>query len=124
VASPDTSVVKGFLVAEYSDHETGRHTFANPADFEKVRLGYACAFCLAEFTCYLAVCPVCGNARDVSRDMAETPADLQSYYDEATGPGERTVARPMHETIAELVRDSDVEHIELSKLRPSRRGRR
>jgi hypothetical protein len=115
-------VVKGFLVAEYSDHETGRHTFANQADFDKVRLGYACAFCLAEFTCYMAVCPLCHNDRDVARDMQETPADLQAHYDEANAPGEKTEARSMADAIAELMGDTDVEHVPLRKLRKSRRA--
>lgn len=115
------SVVVGFLVPYYTDSATGKHTFDNPEDFEKVRLGYACAFCLAEFTHYMAVCPLCGNERDVSRDMGETPADLQQYYDAANGPGEKTVARTMPEAIRALMGDSDVEHVPLSQLKPRRR---
>lgn len=122
-ASSLQSLVTGFLVPEYSDAERGQHTFSNPEDFEKVRLGYACAFCLAEFNTYMPVCPLCGNQRDVARDIKETPRDLQAYYDEATGPGERTETVPMHETIAQLLGSRDVEHIPLKGLRPSKRGR-
>jgi len=117
------SVIKGFLVPEYTDERTNEHTFSNREDFDKVRLGYACAVCLCEFTCYMPVCPLCGNERDVHADMKETPADIQAYWDEANSPGEKTVARPMHEAIEELVRGSaDVEQIPLKKLRPSKWG--
>jgi hypothetical protein len=116
-------LIKGFLIPEYTDERTGMHTFSDPAAFDKVRLGYACANCLAEFATYMPVCPLCGNERDVHADLRETPAEIQAYWDEANGPGEKTVARPMHETIAEIVAgQADMEQIPLKKLRPSRWG--
>jgi hypothetical protein len=116
------SVCVGFEIAEYHDEATNTYVFSDPEAFERVRLGYSCAGCLARFRTYMPRCPLCGNERDVAADLAETPADIQAYYDEATGPGERTVARPMHETIAELASSPDVEQIPLRKLRPSRWG--
>jgi hypothetical protein len=125
MAEVPVSAIKGFLVPTYTDERTNAHTFSSREDFDKVRLGYACACCLAEFTCYMPVCPLCGNERDVHADMRETPADLQAYWDEANGPGERTVARPMHETIEEIVNGQrEMERIPLRKLRPSRWGQR
>jgi hypothetical protein len=118
------SAVVGFLTPEYTDERTGEHTFSDPVAFEKIRLGYACASCLAEFKTYMAVCPLCGNERDVLADMKETPADIQAYWDEATGPSPgKTVARPMHEVIEEIVAGTaDMESIPLKQLRPSRWG--
>lgn len=116
-------LIRGFLIPTYTDPRTNQHTFDSPADFEKVRLGYACACCLAEFTTYMPVCPLCRNERDVAADLRETPADLQAYYDEANGPGERTVARSMEETIRELIGSGEVEQVPLRGLRPSRFGR-
>lgn len=117
------SAVKGFLIPFYTDPVTGVHTFEDRESFEKVRLGYACASCLAEFHHYLAVCPVCGNARDVGRDLRETPSEWQSHYDEASGPGERTVARSTREAVSELTGSVEVEHIPISGLKPSKHGR-
>lgn len=115
--------VVGFLVPEYTDERTGEHTFSDPVAFDKVRLGYACAVCLAEFGTYMPVCPLCGNERDVFVDMREPPADIQAYWDESQGPGEKTVARPMHEVIEEIVAGrAGMEQIPLKKLRPSRWG--
>jgi len=114
----------GFEIPEYSDDNTGTHTFSDPEAFERVRLGYSCASCLARFNMYTPVCPLCGNERDVLADMKETPADIQAYHDEATGPSPgKTEARPMHEVIEEIVAGNlDIESIPLKKLRPSRWG--
>jgi hypothetical protein len=114
----------GFEIPEYTDERTGTHTFSDPEAFERVRLGYSCAACLARFETYMPVCPLCGNERDVHADMKETPADMQAYWDEATGPSPgRTEARPMHEVIEEIVAgNADMENIPLKQLRPSRWG--
>jgi hypothetical protein len=118
------AVCVGFLTSEYTDERTNTHTFSSVEDFEKVRLGYACAACLAEFTTYVPVCPLCGNERDVLADLAETPADVQAYWDEATGPSPgKTVPRPMHEVIEEIVAGgADMDHIPIKGLKPSRWG--
>lgn len=67
--------VKGFLVPVFQEKAPdGR--FLNGLDeisFAKVRAGYACADCLAEFDKYTAVCPVCGLSRDVEADVKEAP---------------------------------------------------
>jgi hypothetical protein len=116
-------VCVGFEIPEYSDERTGEHTFSDPEAFERVRLGYSCATCLARFNTYMPRCPLCGNERDVLADMKETPADVQAYWDEANGPSPgRTVAEPMHETIKRLTGSSEVEHVPLKGLRPSRWG--
>lgn len=117
------ATVRGFLTPVYSDHERGIHTFENPLDFELVRLGYACANCLAYFDQYVAVCPACGNERDVAKDMAQTPTDWQAFYEEETGPGEATVPIRAHEAIEQLAVSPDVEHIPLDRLKPSKWGR-
>jgi hypothetical protein len=122
-ASTLQSVVKGFLIPCYTDERTGTHTFDDPEAFEKVRQGYACASCLAEFHHYMPVCPLCGNERDVAQDLRETPKMWQEHYDEANSPGERTETVPMHETIQQLLASKEVEQIPLKGLRPSKRGR-
>src|SRR5262252_9715343 len=42
-------------------------------DFRKVMTGYACGNCLAEFDSYTVTCPVCGEKRDTTDDVPETP---------------------------------------------------
>ena len=64
-------LIKGFLVPIFYD-ELGRPdqpTALSHDDFCKVRDGYACSRCLAEYTTYLVKCPVCQWERDVARDL-------------------------------------------------------
>ena len=57
------------------DPRTGRILWGlAPADFHKVRLGYACPQCLEDFNgVWMATCPVCGHSRDMLGDFQETP---------------------------------------------------
>lgn len=67
--------VVGFLIPIFmEDRPDGeRLNGLAPSDFEKVRHGYACARCLAEFDMYMLTCPVCGLQRDLAADIQEAP---------------------------------------------------
>lgn len=114
--------IKGFLVPVFTDEMTGMNGLAR-ADFDKVRLGYACADCLAEFSTYRTVCPICGLERDVAKDIAAPREDWDAHLRErerTDAPATR--ARTPDEAIRALLGDRDVEHIPLSKLKPRRRA--
>ncbi len=115
------ATVRGFLPSVYSDGTT--HALENPLDFEMIRLGYACGACLAYFDRYVPVSPACSNERDVARDMAEAPFDWQAFYNEETGPGEKTVANTADQALGILAHSPDVEQIQLDKLKPTKWGR-
>ncbi len=115
---------RGFLIPYAHDPYTNTYTFDNPHDFEKVRLGYACAKCLADYAMYTPVCAFCGNKRDVNTDLAQTPEIIQSDYDEASVGGEKTVARSPDEALRAIMGDPNIEHIPLSGLKRRNRSAR
>src|SRR5436190_24317089 len=60
---------------------------------ERIEAGYACGHCLALFIFYMATCPVCGNVRDLSRDIQGSPPPLwQQHLDEREHGYEKTEA--------------------------------
>ncbi len=125
----DMNTVQGFLVPVYAeDPLPGREvTYAlTPTDMEKVRAGYACPRCLADFgAMYRAKCPMCQHVRDVERDFGEAPEMWVQHQRElqADGPVQRTRARTADEAIAAVMRDPDVEHNTIRSLMPSKFGR-
>lgn len=113
--------VKGFLVPIFRS-EDGLNGLG-PADFEKVRSGYACANCLAEFDVYTLKCPLCGLERDLAADIQEAP---QLWVDDILDHNQdRTpYTTPSHNPFAEGARlPDDIETVSISKLKPSKRGR-
>lgn len=117
------SSVKGFLVAEFTDEHTGMAALT-AANFEKVRQGYACARCLAEFFHYMPSCPVCGLERDIAADLRETPQVWQEHYDERNKPAHKTRVASAKDALDHLAVSPDVERIPLKALRPSKKGRK
>ncbi len=124
VAALNAAGFKGFLIPYQSDALSGQHTFERREDFEKVRLGYACAFCLAEYSMYTPVCVMCGNQRDVNRDIQQTPEIVQADYDEVSVGGEKTVARSPDEALRAIMDDPSIEHVQLDKLKRRNRSAR
>ena len=120
------SQVKGFLVPVFTDQDpnTGRQRNGlTYDDFEKVRTGYACADCLAEFSTYTVTCPVCGLSRNVAYDLGTAPDLWNQHYAERNSdePVEKPpVVNPL-EGIRAIQKDPNVEQIPLSKLRKRRR---
>lgn len=114
------SAVKGFLVPVFRDELTGMNGLARP-DFDKVRAGYACADCLAEFTHYLPKCPICGLERDVAKDIAAPREDWDAHLRERERrDAPATVARSADDALRDLFNPANVEQIPLSKLKPKR----
>jgi hypothetical protein len=74
-ASELNTTLKGFLVPIFTkDLPNGqRLNGLGPDDYQKVKEGYACPECLAEFVTYLVTCPVCRYKRDPDRDILEAP---------------------------------------------------
>lgn len=118
--------LNGFLTPFHHDYSNPAQLVNGllPSDFEKVRLGYACAHCLAEFTAYIAACPICGAKRDVAKDIQQTPSAWQDDFADLTTGGEKTVARTAEQAIRELQADPDVEHIPLEGLKRRNRSAR
>jgi predicted ATP-dependent serine protease len=118
--------VKGWLVPIFmqTDPATGRRLNGlGPQDFNKVREGFACAECLAEFSHYTLKCPVCGWTRDLEADLSEAPQLWQDHLNERENPVDKP--RPMNPLVAieNIKKDKDVEQIPVSKLTKSKWGR-
>jgi hypothetical protein len=118
----NASLVKGFLVPIFYDEHTSRSALG-PTDFAKVRDGYACARCLAEYTTYLVRCPVCSHERDLAADL-EAPDPLQVDHlreREHTQGMDSPAPRGFDEFMADVNADPDIDHTTLKKLGPRRR---
>lgn len=115
-------LIKGFLTPIFYD-EYGRFSALGPADFQKVRDGYACSKCLAEYTTYLVRCPVCKHERDVMADLEDPRAEhVNHLQDRAATEGQEVgVPRNFDEFMAGLRENKDVDHTTLSKLKARRR---
>lgn len=124
------SVVKGFLVPIYdrTDPATGRVLHGlSPQDFQKVRDGYACPDCLAEYGTYTPKCVLCGWERDIAADIARAPAYWQQSIDERENdrtPYAKPVSNPFDRMMGNLAADKDVDHVALSDLAKQSKVRR
>jgi len=113
--------VIGFLTPIFVDRNlrTGE-TVMNGLDeegFAKVMAGYACANCLAEFASFTVTCPVCGETRDLTDDVPETPELwLAAMRDRETPP---PVTRPSSD-VASLVYRQAEDAEDLTRMIPKR----
>lgn len=115
-------LVKGFLVPIFYDEHSASSALTTE-DFGKVRDGYACAKCLAEYVTYLVRCPVCGAHRDVAADLV-APDPLHGDYlrERVETEGMDTGAPAGFDEFMRAVESNpDVDHIPLSKLKKRRR---
>jgi hypothetical protein len=118
----NASLVKGFLIPIFYDEHSSKSALGRE-DFLKVRDGYACAKCLAEYVTYLPTCPVCGHQRDIAEDL-EAPDDLHVDHlreREATEGIDSGRARTFDDFMADVKKNADIDHIPLSKMKPRRR---
>lgn len=115
-------LIRGFLRPIFYDEHSASSALTTE-DFEKVRAGYACAACLAEFVMYLARCPVCGHERDVEQDLqAPDPLHVSHLRDrEATEGMDVGAPRGFDEFMADVEANPDVDQIRLSQLKKRRR---
>lgn len=113
--------IKGFLVPIFMS-EDGLNGLS-PGDFEKVKQGYACARCLAEFDTYTLKCPACGLERDLAEDLKDAPQlwlDHMKNHNEDLTPYTQPVYNPFAEG---ATLPDDIETIPIKKLGPSKWGR-
>jgi hypothetical protein len=125
----NASLIRGFLKPIFFDElgRPGETTALDHADFCKVRDGYACSRCLCEYTTYLVKCPVCGHERDLARDLqAPDPLHVEHLTERATTEGMDVggIPRSFDEFMRGLEQSKDVDHIDLAKLGPSKKGRK
>lgn len=121
----NAGLTKGFLIPIFYDEFTMKSAL-RPDDFAKVRDGYACARCLAEYVTYLPTCPVCSHQRDLAADL-EAPDELHvDHLKERRDTEGIDSGKPR--TFDDLMRDvnasADIDHIPLSKLMPTRKNRK
>lgn len=116
-------LIKGFLIPIFYD-EHGRGSALQHDDFCKVRDGYACAYCLCEYTMYLVRCPVCGHERDVAADLEAPHQDHVDHLIERQSGMDSIVPRGFDEFMRSVERDDSIEQIPVKKLLPSKRGRK
>ncbi len=123
----DMNTIAGFLIPVYAeDPLPGREvTYAlTPTDMEKVRQGYACPRCLADFGAFYRVkCPVCQHVRDVNADFAEAPQMWVDHQRELHGPAVATRRPSIDDAIRRVMEDPDVDHATTKQLLPSKWGR-
>lgn len=125
--------VVGFLTPVFSEDVRGpdgvlrqNHAFTR-VGYDKIRNGYACGNCLAEFVTVLVTCPVCGaNIVDVGQP-GKTPEDWQAYFDErnlSIDEVEQRAAEQLPATfdsfMERVMADPDIEQISVKSLMPSR----
>jgi hypothetical protein len=131
--------VKGFLCSSMVGLDPQGRTvnaFERIEDFNKVRAGYACGNCCAEFTRFLLECPVCHQPTDVHGQWVRTPEEWQAYVDQrgaaigTAGPDGRPLGElPLQErgvrSPEEFFRavGQTQETVRLSQLKPARWGR-
>jgi hypothetical protein len=117
--------VRGFLIPMFQGEQPNGEPLhgLTRGDYEKVRQGYACARCLAEFVVYTITCPLCGLRRDVAADIEEAPQLWLDHIAERNldVPVEKQHASSPDEAIEMIAKSKDVEQIPLSKLRKRRR---
>jgi len=118
-------LIKGFLTPIFFD-ELRNDAMLSPDDFGKVRDGYACAICLVEYVMFLPKCPVCGHQRDLAMDLRQAPKPWMDHLRERHDTEGVDTGRPrtFDDFMAEINKDKDVDHTTLSKLRPSRWGKK
>ncbi len=127
------SMVEGFFTADevpFNERQDGRwlNGFSSSEAFRRVQAGYGCGNCLAKFSCYMPVCPVCGLQRDVAADLRGDPDGWRAYYaDHVNGTGDgqggATRTRTATEFIHDVMGDPNVEQVPVKKLGPSKFGR-
>jgi hypothetical protein len=118
----NAGLVKGFLRPIFFDEHSSKSALG-PEEFAKVRDGYACARCLAEYVTYLPTCPVCGHQRDLAADL-EAPDDLHVNHlreRQDTEGVDTGKARTFDDFMKGVNSDRDIDHVPLSKLKPRRR---
>ena len=113
-------IVKGFLTAIYSSPQPNGRTVhgLSQADFDRVMSGYACGECLATFDTYMDPCPVCGLSREIGAQPQADPDNWNAFFDEHLNGSGKTETRTAHEFLRDIQGDPDVEHANLSQLRP------
>ena len=135
----DLDAVRGFLTPAMTGLDPGGRTlnaFSNPSDVHMIEQGYACGECCAIFTGFRLDCPLCGLPTHVTRQRQETPEMWQQHVDQRHAPvktlGVKTeidlprsvVPRSVDQFMREIAADKDMDHIPLSKLKPSKWGRK
>ena len=124
----NVSLVRGFLTPIFYD-ELGREgevTALSHTDFCKVRDGYACSRCLAEYTTYLVRCPVCGHERDIAADL-KAPDPLHVAHlrerEDTVGQDLGGMVRSFDEFMKQIEANKDIDHVPLEKLGPRKWGK-
>ncbi len=133
MTSTDTlkASIVGFLMPVYETDNPnlpGERLYGlAPGDFQKVRDGYACARCLAEYRTYTASCLLCGWQRDIAADIGNAPDFWQQSVDERENdrtPYAKVSANPFDDAMRRVQADSDVENVALSALAKKTKVRR
>ena len=119
-------LVIGFLSPIYSKlQENGRHVHGlTKDDFDRVMAGFSCGECLACFDTYQETCPVCGLSRELGARWQDDPDGWNAYHDEHLNGSGKTETRDVHSFLADLHKDKDVDHVDLSRLRENSVWRR
>lgn len=136
------SLIKGFLTPLFYEEHSDRAALG-PVDFDKVRQGYACPRCLAEFSVCLVKCPLCALEFNSAADFEDPPDDWvdnlkehKRIQDEAQeerfdsrgnllGPDGKPMttsqAASIDDFLARVKADKDIDQPNLSQLKPRKR---
>ena len=117
----------GFLTPHMVEATPGGgvlNAFSDPADIDRIQKGYACGNCCAVFDGFRLDCPLCRQPTEVARRDAPAPQVWADHVREREHGDTATGTRSIDEFLRALAADKDVDQVPLSRLKPSRWGRK
>jgi hypothetical protein len=121
------TTVTGFLTPTYTrELPSGRHlhAFTSAEDVERIAQGFACGECCAKFSTFTETCPVCRISRADFGRIEDPPEEWQQFFDEHLGGCGKTQTRTSDEFIRDVGRDTDIDQVRLSSLKPGSASRK
>ena len=99
------------------------NAFTNPEDVHRIEQSYACGNCCAIFDGFRLDCPICKKPTHVTKQRQVVPQEWADYVKGREGDGAPTPMRTFDDAMRDVLGDGDVDHVNLSKLKPSKWGR-
>jgi len=99
------------------------NAFTDPRDVDMIEKSYACGNCCAIFDGFRLDCPVCKKPTHVTKQRQQVPQDWADYIKGREGDATPIPVRTFDDAMKDVRADTDVDHVRLSQLKPSKWGR-